>query len=168
MRHDPGLAASPPVRYILEVERWVTLLSTFRPLWTDNLLAKQRRTAVRRPRRISYGPTDAAAEREVLHPHQQGRPERRRERRHAHGVRRRAARALGGTRQMHARHRARRRRHHLSREPDRDCSSDDVSSVDGGELVVAGGQAGPLFVVLEGSLDDVASPRTSWHRTPAA
>jgi len=35
----------------------------------------------RRPKRISYGPTDAAAEREVLHPHQQGRPERGRERR---------------------------------------------------------------------------------------
>jgi hypothetical protein len=40
-----------------------TLLSTYRPLWTDNLLAKRRRTAVRRSRRISYGPTDAAAER---------------------------------------------------------------------------------------------------------
>src|SRR5215208_652018 len=89
-----------------------TLLSTFRPLWTDNLLAKRRRTAVRRPRRISYGPTDAAAEREVLHPHQQGRPERRRERRHSHGIRRRAARALGGARQTHARHRVRWRRHH--------------------------------------------------------
>ena len=56
-----------------------TVLSTYRPLWTDTLLTKRRRTAVRRPRRISYGPTDAAAEREVLHPHQQGRPERRRE-----------------------------------------------------------------------------------------
>jgi hypothetical protein len=32
---------------------------------------------------------------------------------HSHGVRRRAARALGGARQTHARHRARRRRHHL-------------------------------------------------------
>ena len=40
-----------------------TLLSNYRRLWTDNLLAKRRRTAVRRPRRISYGPTDAAAER---------------------------------------------------------------------------------------------------------
>jgi len=67
MRHDPGLAASPPVRYILEVERVGTLLSTYRPLWTDNLLAK-RRTVVRWPRRISYGPTDAAAEREVRSP----------------------------------------------------------------------------------------------------
>src|SRR5918993_4812170 len=49
-----------------------TLLSTYRPLWTDNLLAKRRRTALRRPTRISHGPTDAAAEREILHPHQRG------------------------------------------------------------------------------------------------
>src|ERR671916_551962 len=63
MRHEPGLASSPPVRYILEVEGVGTLLSTYRPLWADNLLAKRRRTAVRRPKRISYGPTDAAAER---------------------------------------------------------------------------------------------------------
>ncbi len=47
MRHDPGLDASPPVPYILEVER--SGYSSFhipRPLWTDNLLAKRRRTAV--------------------------------------------------------------------------------------------------------------------------
>ena len=37
-----------------------------------------------------------------------GRLERRRERRHSHGVRRRVARALGGARQTPARHRARR------------------------------------------------------------
>jgi hypothetical protein len=41
-----------------------------------------------------------------------GRHERRRQHRHSHGVRRRGARALGGARQSHARHRARRRRHH--------------------------------------------------------
>jgi hypothetical protein len=38
MRHDPGLAASPPVRYILGVER--SGYSSFhlpRPLWTDDL-----------------------------------------------------------------------------------------------------------------------------------
>ncbi len=46
MRHDPGLDANPPVRYILEVER--SGYSPFhfpRPLWTDNLLAKRRRAA---------------------------------------------------------------------------------------------------------------------------
>src|SRR5215208_879965 len=29
MRHDPGLDASPPVRYILEVERWVLSFPLF-------------------------------------------------------------------------------------------------------------------------------------------
>ncbi len=38
MRHDPGLAASPPVRYILGVERSGYSSSPLpRPLWTDNL-----------------------------------------------------------------------------------------------------------------------------------
>ena len=45
MRHDPGLAASPPVRYRLKVEEWVLSFSLHRPLWTDNLLAKRRRAA---------------------------------------------------------------------------------------------------------------------------
>ena len=79
MRHDPGLDASPPVRYILEVER--SGYSTFHlPFAVDG-----------------QPPREAAA----LHPHQQGRSERRRERRHSHGVR-----------QTHARYRARWRRHH--------------------------------------------------------
>ncbi|MGH2947487.1 MAG: transposase [Solirubrobacteraceae bacterium] len=77
--------------------------------------AARRVRRYRRPRRISRGPMDAAAERAVLHPLQQGRLERRRERRHSDGVRRSAARALGEARQTPARHRARRRRHHSSR-----------------------------------------------------
>jgi hypothetical protein len=47
-----------------------TLLSLYRPLWTDNLLAKaaaRRVRRYRRPRRISHWPADAAAEREILH-----------------------------------------------------------------------------------------------------
>jgi hypothetical protein len=41
----------------------------------------------------------SAGDEEVLHPLQRSRLERRRERRHSHGVRRRAARALGAARQ---------------------------------------------------------------------
>jgi hypothetical protein len=44
MRHGPGLAASPPVRYILVVARERD--SPFaRPLWTDKPFAKRRRDA---------------------------------------------------------------------------------------------------------------------------
>ena len=43
MRHDPGLAASPPVRYMLKVEGSGYSPFPYRPLWTDNLLAKRRR-----------------------------------------------------------------------------------------------------------------------------
>jgi hypothetical protein len=45
MRHDPGLAASPPVRYKLEMER--SGYSPFRLFGcgTDNLLAKRQRAA---------------------------------------------------------------------------------------------------------------------------
>jgi hypothetical protein len=43
MRHDSGLAASPPVRDILRVSGAGILLSLLRPLWTDNLLAKRQR-----------------------------------------------------------------------------------------------------------------------------
>ena len=43
MRHDPGLAASPPARYILKVEG--SVLSLDRPLWTDSHLAKRQRAA---------------------------------------------------------------------------------------------------------------------------
>src|SRR5215217_8223049 len=42
LRHDPGLAASPPVRYTLRVERSGTLLPFIVTLLTDNLLAKRR------------------------------------------------------------------------------------------------------------------------------
>jgi hypothetical protein len=45
MRHDPGLAASPPVRYKLKMEGSGYLLFLDRPLWTGNLLAKRRRVA---------------------------------------------------------------------------------------------------------------------------
>src|SRR5438876_3042118 len=42
MRHDPGLAASPPVRYRVKVEG--KRVTPFSPsLWTDNLLAKGQR-----------------------------------------------------------------------------------------------------------------------------
>ena len=40
--------------------------------------------------------------------------------------------------------------------PHEDCPEHDASSVDGGELVVAGGQPAPLLVVVEGPLDHVA------------
>src|SRR6266487_456086 len=69
MRHDPGLAASPPVRYTLKVEGVSTLHSLCRPLWTDNLLAKRRRA----PDGGIAGPGGSprtcgcTAEREVLH-----------------------------------------------------------------------------------------------------
>src|SRR5205823_13047901 len=43
LRHDPGLAASPPARYMLRVDRSRSLLSLDRLLRTDNLLAKRRR-----------------------------------------------------------------------------------------------------------------------------
>ena len=70
MRHDPGLAASPPVRYILKMEG-----SGYSPPF--DLIVRCGRTASSRSggaprtaappaRRISHGPTDAAAEREVL------------------------------------------------------------------------------------------------------
>src|SRR5689334_13122555 len=45
----------------------------------------------------------------------------------------------------------------LSRQPHGDGAEDDGSSVDGGELVVAGGDAAPLLVVVERALDDVAA-----------
>jgi len=47
MRHDPGLAASPPVRYKIENGKGLDLLAFAFccPLWTDSLLA-ERRTAV--------------------------------------------------------------------------------------------------------------------------
>jgi hypothetical protein len=45
----------------------------------------------------------------------------------------------------------------LLAQPDRDGAEDDATSVDGGELVVAGGQAAPLLVVVERSLDHVAA-----------
>jgi hypothetical protein len=47
LQHDPGLAASPPVRYKLGVARSAQLLAFFfgRPLWTDNFLAKRQRAA---------------------------------------------------------------------------------------------------------------------------
>ena len=52
MRHDPGLAASPPVRYKLEmVGSGISLCLHFcYPLWTDSLLAERHtlRTAARR------------------------------------------------------------------------------------------------------------------------
>src|SRR5215210_6572312 len=45
----------------------------------------------------------------------------------------------------------------LSRQPHGDGAQDDGSSVDGGELVVTGGDAPPLLVVVERALDDVAA-----------
>src|SRR5215204_4142002 len=45
----------------------------------------------------------------------------------------------------------------LSRQPHGDGAEDEGSSVDGGELVVAGGDAAPLLVVVERALDDVAA-----------
>lgn len=45
----------------------------------------------------------------------------------------------------------------LLAKPDRDGAQDDAASVDDGELVVAGGQAAPLLVVVEGPLDHVAA-----------
>src|SRR5216683_5700631 len=43
MRHDPGLAASPPVRSILRVEGTLgSFLPLVRPPWTDNFLAQRR------------------------------------------------------------------------------------------------------------------------------
>jgi hypothetical protein len=46
LQHDPGLAASPPVCYRLRVARSeISLPLPFRPLGTDKLLAKRRRTA---------------------------------------------------------------------------------------------------------------------------
>jgi hypothetical protein len=72
LQHDPGLAASPPVRYTLRVARSeISLTLPFgRPLRTDTLLVKRRRAAYgvtrRWPRRMSHRPTGAAAAREVL------------------------------------------------------------------------------------------------------
>jgi hypothetical protein len=40
--HDPGLAASPPERYIFEWEGAGNLLSPCCPLWPDKLRAKRR------------------------------------------------------------------------------------------------------------------------------
>ena len=52
MRHDPALAASPPVRSILTLERSGYSPSPFfRPLWTDNFLAEAAARRVRRYRR---------------------------------------------------------------------------------------------------------------------
>jgi hypothetical protein len=45
----------------------------------------------------------------------------------------------------------------LMAQPDCDGANDDTSAVDGGELVVAGGEAAPLLVVVEGAFDDVAA-----------
>jgi len=44
LRHDPGLAASPPLRYTLKMER-IGLLSLYRPRWADKPFAKRRRAA---------------------------------------------------------------------------------------------------------------------------
>lgn len=44
----------------------------------------------------------------------------------------------------------------LFAKPDRDRAKDNASAVHDGEFVVAGGDAAPLFVVPEGTLDDVA------------
>jgi hypothetical protein len=46
LRHNPGLAASPPVRYKLKAERGRYSPFLFVcPLWTDNLLANRRHAA---------------------------------------------------------------------------------------------------------------------------
>ena len=71
LRPDPGLAASPPVRYTSKVARSeISLPLPLSSLGTDNLLAKRRCATYggtrRWPGRMSHRPTDAAAEREVL------------------------------------------------------------------------------------------------------
>jgi hypothetical protein len=49
MRHDPGLAASPPVRRKLKVQGNVYSSSLDRLLWADTLLAKRRPAATPEP-----------------------------------------------------------------------------------------------------------------------
>ena len=44
----------------------------------------------------------------------------------------------------------------LLAEPEGDCAEYDAASVDAGELVVAGRDAAPLLVIVEGAFDDVA------------
>jgi hypothetical protein len=73
----PGSCRKPPGALYIEVER-----SEFSPFPLLSAVDGQapREAALRRvwrchpPGRASYGPTDAAAEREVRHHHQQGRP----------------------------------------------------------------------------------------------
>src|SRR3954466_2700054 len=77
LRPDPGLAASPWVRYMLKWQEGRSpCLCLCRPLGTDNLLAKRRCATYGGTRRwpggMSDRPTDVAAEREVLSRCRQG------------------------------------------------------------------------------------------------
>src|SRR5215207_11425613 len=72
MQHDPGLMQAPRCAVYWKWKGVGTLLSTYRPLWTDNLLAKRRRTAYGGPEGSPMGLRMQPREREVLHPHQQG------------------------------------------------------------------------------------------------
>jgi hypothetical protein len=87
LRRDPGLAASPPVRPILGVERRGGL--SFRLSAVDGQAlceaAARRARRHRGPGKMSRRATDTAAGRGVLHPLQRSRLEHRRARRHSPG-----------------------------------------------------------------------------------
>src|SRR5829696_6100205 len=60
MRHDHGLDASPRCAVYWKWKGVGTLLSNYRPLWTDNLLSKRRRAAyggTQTPRNTSAPPS---------------------------------------------------------------------------------------------------------------
>jgi hypothetical protein len=107
MRHDPGLAASPPLRYKLEMER--SGYSPFRLFrcGTDNLLAKRQRAAYGG----TAGPEGSPMGLSRAPPCAWSSP-----------PRRTSAKRSSPT---PARHRARRRRHHFSREPDEGGGQDE-------------------------------------------
>jgi hypothetical protein len=91
-----------------------TLLPLDCPPWTRNLLAKRRPAGggAVGPGGSPMGQRMQPRNEKIFTLFSKGRLECRREGRHSHGVPRRTARALGGARHSHARHRARRRRHH--------------------------------------------------------
>jgi hypothetical protein len=91
VHHDPGLAPSPRSGK----ERVTPCLFLCRPLWTDNLLTKRQRAAYGDGGGPGGSPTGLRMQPQnerFLALFQPGRLERRRERRHSHGVRRRAVR----------------------------------------------------------------------------
>src|SRR6266545_3938870 len=87
LRHDPGLAASPPVRYTLKRKR-SSLLSSYRARCTDKPFAKRRRAAYwyagRRGSPWVYG--CSCGTRSSFTRFSKGRLECRRARRHSRGV----------------------------------------------------------------------------------